>query len=104
MRDDETDAARRFDSDPDNHDSEYIKDVRSAWARLINKVYEVDPLICPHCGGEMRFLAVIKEFTGSFFLRSFSWNRSVTDVQLRTFAMYRCQSESKASAVPFSFT
>ena len=32
---------------------------RSAWARLIRKVYEVDPLICPHCGGEMWFLAVI---------------------------------------------
>jgi len=60
-RDDETDAAGRFDSDPDNQDSKYIKDVRSAWARLIKKVYEVDPLICPHCGGEMRFLAVIKE-------------------------------------------
>ena len=24
-------------------------------------VYEVDPLICPHCGGQMRFLAVIEE-------------------------------------------
>ena len=34
---------------------------KSAWARLIRKVYEVDPLICPHCGGEMRFLAVIEE-------------------------------------------
>ncbi len=32
---------------------------RSTWARLIKKVYEVDPLICPHCGGQMRFLAVI---------------------------------------------
>ncbi len=29
--------------------------------RLIKKVYEVDPLICPHCGGQMRFLAVIEE-------------------------------------------
>jgi hypothetical protein len=27
---------------------------------LIKKVYEADPLICPHCGGEMRFLAVIE--------------------------------------------
>jgi len=34
---------------------------RSAWARLIKKVYEVDPVICPHCGGEMRFFAIIKE-------------------------------------------
>ncbi len=47
---------------PDNPpDPEYIKDVRIAWAGLIKKVYEVDPLICPHCGGKMRFLAVIEE-------------------------------------------
>jgi hypothetical protein len=32
----------------------------AAWARLIKKVYEADPLVCPHCGGEMRFLAVIE--------------------------------------------
>lgn len=23
------------------------------WAEMINKVYEVDPLICPSCGGKM---------------------------------------------------
>jgi hypothetical protein len=32
---------------------------RSAWARLIAKVYEIDPLICPRCGSEMRLIAVI---------------------------------------------
>ena len=30
-------------------------------ARLIKKVYEVDPLICPHGGGAMRYLAVIEK-------------------------------------------
>ena len=34
---------------------------RSAWARLIAKVYEVDPLICPHCGSEMKLIAVITD-------------------------------------------
>jgi len=34
---------------------------RAAWARLIKQVYEADPLVCPHCGGEMRFLSVIEE-------------------------------------------
>jgi hypothetical protein len=34
---------------------------RSAWARLIAKVYEVDPLICPKCGSEMKLIAVITE-------------------------------------------
>lgn len=31
---------------------------RSAWARMIRKVYEVDPLVCPKCGEKMRVLAV----------------------------------------------
>ena len=32
---------------------------RSAWARLIAKIYGVDPLVCPHCSSKMRILAVI---------------------------------------------
>ena len=32
---------------------------KSAWARMIRKVYEVDPLVCPKCGEKMRVLAVI---------------------------------------------
>jgi len=31
------------------------------WARLIQKVYEVDPLNCPQCGNTMRIIAVIDE-------------------------------------------
>jgi hypothetical protein len=34
---------------------------RSAWARLIAKVYEIDPLICRHCGSEMKLIAVITD-------------------------------------------
>ncbi len=34
---------------------------RSAWARLIKKVYEVDPLECPRCKGPMRVIALIKD-------------------------------------------
>jgi hypothetical protein len=30
------------------------------WARRIKRVYEVDPLLCPHCGGAMRILAFIE--------------------------------------------
>jgi hypothetical protein len=29
----------------------------AAWARLIRKVYEVDPLECPKCTGPMRVIA-----------------------------------------------
>ena len=37
------------------------RESRSAWARLIAKVYEADPLICRHCGSPMRIVAVITE-------------------------------------------
>ena len=32
-----------------------------AWAKLIAKIYEVDPLICAHCGSEMKLIAVITD-------------------------------------------
>jgi hypothetical protein len=34
---------------------------RSAWARLIAKVYEIDPLLCPWCGSEILLIAVITD-------------------------------------------
>ncbi len=34
--------------------------VRRRGARLFRKVYEVDPLTCPRCGGPMRVSAVIE--------------------------------------------
>jgi hypothetical protein len=33
---------------------------KRSWARLI-QVYEVDPLICPKCGHEMRVIAIIND-------------------------------------------
>jgi hypothetical protein len=38
------------------------KAFRQNWARLIRKIYEVDPLICPKCKGEMRIIAIIDEY------------------------------------------
>jgi len=35
--------------------------VRSTWARLIHKVYEVDPLECPRSKGPMRVIALIDD-------------------------------------------
>jgi hypothetical protein len=32
---------------------------RQRWAQLVRRVYEVDPLVCPKCGGEMRIIRVI---------------------------------------------
>ena len=34
---------------------------KSTWARMIQKVYGVDPLVCPKCGEKMRILAVITD-------------------------------------------
>ena len=34
---------------------------RQAWARLLAHVYEVDPLVCPCCGAEMKVIAVIQD-------------------------------------------
>ena len=34
---------------------------KRAWARLLAKVYEIDPFVCPKCGSEMRVIAVIQD-------------------------------------------
>ena len=31
------------------------------WAALIKMVYEVDPLICPKCGGRMKIISFIQQ-------------------------------------------
>ncbi len=35
---------------------------RRAWALLIRRVYEIDPMVCANCGGEMRIVSVILEY------------------------------------------
>ncbi len=34
---------------------------RKNWARLIRKIYEVDPLTCPQCQGQMRIVSSIRD-------------------------------------------
>jgi len=31
------------------------------WAEMVRKVYEVDPLICPSCGGQMKVISFIED-------------------------------------------
>jgi hypothetical protein len=38
------------------------KEAKQNWARLIQKIYEVDPLICPKCQGPMRIISIIDDF------------------------------------------
>jgi hypothetical protein len=32
------------------------------WAEMIRKVYEVDPMVCPKCGGRMKVVGFITEY------------------------------------------
>ncbi len=41
--------------------SEFAARAKAAWARLIRKVYEADPLECPRCKGPMRVIALIDD-------------------------------------------
>jgi hypothetical protein len=41
--------------------SEFAQRAKAAWARLIRKVYEADPLQCPKCKAPMRVIALIED-------------------------------------------
>ena len=42
---------------------EELKPVPSkGWAAMIRKVYEVDPMVCPKCGGTMKVVAFITDY------------------------------------------
>ncbi len=43
--------------EPDEDSKAY----RRNWARLIQKIYEVDPLVCPKCQGQMRIISFIED-------------------------------------------
>jgi hypothetical protein len=36
------------------------KECRKNWARLIQKIYEVEPLTCSKCSGKMKIIGVIE--------------------------------------------
>ena len=35
--------------------------LRRSWARMIRRIYEVDPLVCPRCGDELKVVSVIMD-------------------------------------------
>jgi len=37
------------------------KAFRKSWSRLIQKIYETDPLVCPRCQGTMRIISFIED-------------------------------------------
>ena len=46
----------------------YQKQCKSVWAKLIRKIYEVDPLICPQCKHPMRGSACIERSENIAFI------------------------------------
>ena len=38
-----------------------VSSLRRRWAEMIRRVYEVDPLVCPKCGSEMRVIGFITQ-------------------------------------------
>ncbi len=46
--------------DVEEEDTPFRKTCRSRWAAMIKKVYEVDPLKCPKCSGQMRIISFIE--------------------------------------------
>ena len=46
-------------SEPEADDvSEWVTQRRRSWARLLRRIYEADPLVCPRCGEEMQVVSV----------------------------------------------
>ena len=47
----------------------FTRQARLSWAKLIRRVYEIDPLLCPFCGAEMKILAFITDFATARAIR-----------------------------------
>ncbi|MBZ5496425.1 MAG: IS91 family transposase, partial [Acidobacteriia bacterium] len=47
---------RQDDSDSG---AQFARGRRRSWARLIKKVYEADPLVCPRCSGALKIISLI---------------------------------------------
>ena len=50
-----------FENTDFSEDSPDARAYKKAWAGLLSKVYEIDPMVCSKCGSEMKVIAVIQE-------------------------------------------
>ena len=46
---------------PQPHPEPIPSPSRASWARLLRRIFEVDPLLCPACGSAMKIVSVITE-------------------------------------------
>ena len=49
------------DKQAQGEDDSFRKQCRSQWARLIKKIYETDPLVCPKCQGPMTIISFLED-------------------------------------------
>jgi hypothetical protein len=49
--------------EPDSPAQRFARQRRRNWARLLKRIYEVNPLVCPRCHGPMEVIAFIEEST-----------------------------------------
>ena len=47
--------------EPMTEADEFSKKRRQSWAKLIRMVWEIDPMVCPRCGKEMKVVSVITD-------------------------------------------
>ena len=63
LRDDPRPTAQR-PADPalsHDEDSAFVNSRRRSWARLLRKILEVEPLLCPRCNVEMTIVSVLTD-------------------------------------------
>jgi hypothetical protein len=55
---------KKEDSQPEYHiiEDDSPTGLNRSWARLIQKIYEVDPLTCSCCGSQMKIIAFIEDY------------------------------------------
>jgi hypothetical protein len=51
------------------NDDEFTRSSRLSWAKLIRRVYKVDPLLCPFCGAQMKIVAYIVDLATAKAIR-----------------------------------
>jgi hypothetical protein len=54
---------------PEDIGGAFTRGARLSWAKLIKRVYEIDPLLCPFCGAEMKIVAFITDFATARAIR-----------------------------------
>lgn len=52
-------AAQTMQQEDSDSSAEFARRRRRSWARLIKKVYEADPLVCPRCSGPLKIISLI---------------------------------------------